>query len=362
LGTSKSRRKRFWRFCGWEKTEIATGSSQSSLDRSQKEWQRILPGLVVSLLSLAVVFYFVDLGQLQTALRLADYRLVAAGLVGSLAWLVVRGFAWRTLLQDRASFSKVFFSLNEGYLLNNVLPFRLGELGRAFLLGRKAGLDFWEVLSSILIERALDLMLAAGLLLSTLPFVVGASWARQAAVVAGSIVLAGLLVLYLLARNREWAMRLFERLAARWQLLSRLGGRVLPAFFSGLAVLTDGRQFLRAAGWMLLNWAIALGQYYLLLLAFFPDSKLLWAAFSLGVAALGIAAPSSPGAVGVMELSLVGALSIFNLNPSVALAFALTTHLVQYLTTGVLGAYGLSRDGETLSGLYRRVRRLKKEE
>ncbi|HSB00032.1 MAG TPA: lysylphosphatidylglycerol synthase domain-containing protein, partial [Anaerolineales bacterium] len=94
----------------------------------------------------------------------------------------------------------------------------------------------------------------------------------------------------------------------------------------------------------------------LLLAAFFPGAKLVWAAFSLGVAALGIAAPSSPGALGVMELAIVGALSLFGLNASTALAFAITAHLMQYLTTGVLGAYFLAKDGESLTGLYRRIK------
>jgi uncharacterized membrane protein YbhN (UPF0104 family) len=79
------------------------------------------------------------------------------------------------------------------------------------------------------------------------------------------------------------------------------------------------------------------------------------------VAALGIAAPSSPGALGLLELSIVGALSLFGLDPSTALALAITVHIVQYLVTGGLGTYALARDGESLIGLYRRVRRLKVE-
>jgi hypothetical protein len=46
------------------------------------------------------------------------------------------------------------------------------------------------------------------------------------------------------------------------------------------------------------------------------------------------------------------------LDPSSALALAITIHLVQYLITGLLGALALSRDGESLIHLYRRVRRL----
>ena len=318
----------------------------------------MLPGLVISAISLAVVFYFADLEELIAALRLADYRLILLGIAMSVVWLAVRGLAWHTLLQEKAPYKTVFNTLNEGYLLNNILPFRLGEIGRAVLLGRKVNLGFWQVLSSILIERALDLALAAGLLLSTIPFVVGAAWATQGAFLSGVIVLSGLVFLYLLARNREWTEQRFDSLGKRWSVFNKVGGGRLPAFLTGLTVLTEGGLFLRAVALMILDWVIAIFQYYVILLAFFPDAEFLWAAFALGVAALGIAAPSSPGAVGVLEAALVGALSLFNLNPSVSLAFALTVHLTQYLTTGVLGAYALSKDGETLSGLYRSARSL----
>ncbi len=323
-----------------------------------KDWKRILPGLIVSAISLAVVFYIADIRLLVEALRLADYRLVALAGLLAVVWLGVRAIVWRTLLQEKATYKQVFSTVNEGYLLNNILPFRLGEVARAFLLSGKAALSFWEVFSTILIERALDVAMAAGLLLSTLSFVVGASWAWQAAVGTIALVLAGLAALYLLARNQEWALTQFEKLTSRWAVLNRIGRTQLPRFISGLSVLTDTSRFLRTIAWMIVNWGIALVQYYLLLLAFFPNGEFLWAAFSLAVTALGIAAPSSPGAVGVFELATVAALSVFGLSTSVALAYALTAHLLNYLITGVLGAYALARDGETISGLYYRLRRI----
>lgn len=323
---------------------------------SKKDWRKILPGVIVSAICLAVIFYLVDLCRLAQALRQADLRLVAVFFVIAILWLFVRALAWRTLLQEKATFSQVFLTLNEGYLLNNLLPFRLGELGRAFLLSRKAKLGFLEVLSTIVIERALDVALAAGLLLSSIPFVVGGSLARQTALLAGGLVLAGLGTLYLLARNQTWALRQFEALSNRLPILRKVGSQPLTAFFSGLAALTDAKRFLRVLFFMLLNWSVAIAQFYFLLRAFFPEARLLWATFTLSVMALGVAAPSSPGAVGVLEVAMIGALSAFGLEPSAALAAALTAHLTNYLTTGLIGAYGLAKDGMTLTSLYRDVR------
>jgi glycosyltransferase 2 family protein len=229
-------------------------------------------------------------------------------------------------------------------------------VGRALILGRKSGLGFWQVLSSILIERALDLALAAGLLLSVIPFVVGADWAIQGALISAGLVAFGLGLLYLMARSREATEARFRWAGERWPIFQRLTGPRLSAFMDGLSILTEGSYFFKGLLLLLVDWFIAGVQYYVVLLAFFPQAEFLWAAFALGVAAVGIAAPSSPGAVGVLEAALVGALSLFRLDPSTALAFALTIHVLQYLLTGILGAYGLLRDGETLSGLYHGAR------
>ena len=123
---------------------------------------------------------------------MANYALVLLGVLVSLSWLFVRAVVWRTLLQEKASYKAVFFTLNETYLINNLLPLRLGEIAGAFLLSRKSSLAFWQVISSILIERAMDLALAVGLVLVTLPFIVGGSWAQEAAIGAGAARAAGL--------------------------------------------------------------------------------------------------------------------------------------------------------------------------
>ena len=344
--------------------EIGTDNASESIGDGGKngDWRRILLGVVISVGSLAIIFYFIDLQRFIQAIRLADYRLLLLGISTTLLWLAIRGMVWRTLLQDKVPYKPVFWTLNEGYLLNNILPFRLGEVGRAFLLSAKTILNFWEVLSSIVIERSLDLAMAVGLLFITLPFVVGASWARQAAIGVGVFILLLFLGLYLLAQYRDWALQVFNKLGARWSFLLKVGGSAIPSFLNGLAVLTDTRRFIGAVGWMILNWGVTIAQFYVVMAAFFPDPEPLWAAFSVAVAAIGIAVPSSPGAVGVLELSIVGSLALFGLDPAISLAFALSLHIIQYLVIGVLGTYAFVKDGVSLMELYRRVRLMPKDE
>ncbi len=317
--------------------------------------KKALPGVAVSLVALAVIFYFVDIRQLGQALGAANKLYVGLLVIVSLAWLMVRALLWRTLLQEQAGYRVVFLTLNEGYLLNNVLPFRLGEVGRAFLLGRKSGLGFFEVLSTIIIERALDVGMAAAMLLISLPYVVGGQAARRGALAAVALVLVGLGALFILARNQTWAQATFTRLAERIPFLQRLESQV-EAFFKGLKALRDGRRFLKVIGLLLLNWGMAVLQFSMLLKAFFPQAQPLWAMFTLGVMALGVGLPSSPGSIGVMEAAVMGALAAFVNDPPTALAAALTAHITNYLLTGLIGAYALGQDGASLGSLYQELR------
>ena len=324
-----------------------------------KDWKRWLPGVVISVGLIAAILYFADLRETAAALRNANYTLLGSALFLGFVWIAVRTQVWRTLLRDKPSYSDTFWTVGEGYILNNFLPFRLGELGRAFLLSRKSGMTFMEILPTIVIERAIDLVYTAIIFVSVIPFVVGAEGSERVGVIVGAVVLVGMVFLYILARSNKWALDVFHKLSARWPALQRIGGRFLESFFAGLSVLTDGWLFVRFLFWMTLNWALAIVNYYLIIRAFFPQAELTWAMFCLGAAAFGGAIPSAPGAVGTFEGAIVFALTRFIPDESTALAAALAMRLYNYINSGVIGGIGLAREGQTLSGVYQQLRNLR---
>ena len=192
-----------------------------------KDAKRWLPGALISIVLVAAILYFVDWSKVVAALRSANYWILALVAVLSFAWLAVRAIVWRTLLRERTPYGVVLFTLGEGYLLNNFLPFRLGEIGRAFLLSRKSDMEFAEILPTIVIERSMDLVITAAIFLAALPFVVGAGGADRIALFVGGVILLGIAFLYVLARNRERALDIFHKLSARWPALQRLGGSLI---------------------------------------------------------------------------------------------------------------------------------------
>jgi len=325
------------------------------MNKFWKSVLRWLPGTIISLILLVVMLHYVNLGAAWTALRKADPRLLLLSLTGSIVWFFLRAVMWRTLLQNKSTYRETFFSLSEGYLMNNFLPFKLGELGRAFLLSRKTNMRFMEIIPTIVIERVLDLLFSAGILIISVPFVLGVSGADRIGYLIGGVMLAGLIGLFILVKKRAWAERVFQKLSLRWPKLQKSGGRLLASFFEGLFVLTDLRLFAKFMLWMTVTWLIAIGQFFILLRAFFPQAYLAWAMFSLGAAAFGGAIPSLPGGIGTLDAAVGGAIALLTSNIDSAAAFVVVMRSFNYLVTGVPALIALSNEGQTLSGLYREV-------
>ena len=110
---------------------------------------------------------------------------------------------------------------------------------------------------------------------------------------------------------------------------------------------------------MTINYGLAIISYYLMIRAFFPQAQIVWGMFGLGGAAFGGAIPSLPGAVGTFEGAFGGAVTLLTGNQSTALAVALTGRLYNYINSGVIGGIGLLREGQTLSGVYEQLKKIR---
>lgn len=320
-----------------------------------KDLRRILPGILISLALLVFVFWSADLEALGEVLRQADYRYLIPGLLTFFALLMARAMAWRTLLEEKATFRQAFLVLSEGYFINNVFPFRLGDVARAFLLGRSTKLKFWQILPTIVIERTLDLLIVVCMFLGTLPLVVGMEGAEGKAIFMGALVFLALAVLAVIAYQRERVMAFYRSLHPRFPWLSRFDSPV-ASFLQGLSVFTQTTRFLKMLSWQLLAWALSIWHYHLMLLIFVPNAKWLWATFGISTVGLGIAVPSAPGGLGVIENIIVFVWGLFAINKTVALAYALFIRAANLFCTSIPGLYGLMADGESIFDVYRQLR------
>lgn len=326
--------------------------------RSTRRW---LPGVLVSLAILVVLALTIDWGSLVLAFSRLDLRFLPLHALFYFLSVSARALASRSLLEDRPTFGQSFAAVMQGYLLNNLLPLRLGEVGRAYLLGRRTGTGLFGTLPAILIERAYDLAFAAVLVIVTLPFVLsGAEWARPAAVWTLALVTIGLLSLHFIARFRSPIGGWLARLSGRFP---SIGQQLLPQAekaLSGLAVLTRLDRFLLSLVYMSLSWMSIVLCQFALLRGFLPGAPWLYSTFTLGVSSFSGAIPSAPAGLGVFEGTVVVALGIFGVSSALALAYAVTHHVAHLLYSGLIGVWAFSRDGESLFGLFARLSKKEK--
>lgn len=326
------------------------------MSRIFKDFRRWLPGVLVSLVIIAVLSRAVDWNSVVFAFQTIDLRFLVLHGLFYFALILTRAMASRILLENRPSFRDSFLILMQGYLLNNVLPLRLGELGRAYLLGRKTGQGMFNALPAIVIERFYDLAFAALVLVSTLPFVLsGVDWARPVAYTTLAVVSAGLLSLHLVARFRVSIRSWVDRVAGRVKLVEKYVLPQIDAFLNGLTILTNPRSFVLSLLWMTLSWVFGVAAQFALLRGFLPTAPLLYSTFALGASSFAGAIPSAPSALGVYEGAVVASLAILSVDSGIALAFAVLHHIAHITYSGIVGLYGFSKGEISVMDLYEKL-------
>ncbi len=118
----------------------------NSSKKSTRSIWRWLPGVLISLIALFVVFRLAQWEELGPAIARIPLPFILAATGLTILFLMVRAVAWRVILGNHASVGQTFWAINQGYLLNNIFPFRAGEFGRALLLGQAAKLSPARVL------------------------------------------------------------------------------------------------------------------------------------------------------------------------------------------------------------------------
>lgn len=320
-------------------------------------WKQIgkwLPGILISLAAIFAITRVVNWQDFVTAARATNPGFIALYVLLSLFSYMVRGKAWQTILGKPVTWVQAFFGVCEGYFINDILPFKLGEFGRSIYVGQLSGLGTFRAFSSVVIERAFDVAVAACLVLITLPLVIGASWVKTIAQVALLVVVAGMVLLFFVARNQEPVVNWLNKIAEKRPFLK---DRVVPQvekLIQGFGMLTRPSQFVLSFAWIAATWLIWISSYYLTIRQISAVAPFWWGVFACAIIGLGVALPSAPAGIGVFEASMVAALALLGLESSSVLAYAIIVHFAQVIVAVALGIWGLVREKQSLSSLISR--------
>lgn len=335
-------------------------------------WKVIL-GLVFGALFVWMVGQGVSGPEEQAALLHAFSTMNYAPLVPFIALVaiyhVLRVWRWQLLLQpDHTPTFRSLFSINMvGFLAVNLLPARIGELARPFLLMQREGVPLSVGLASALIERMLDFLC----MLLVLAYIVYFVDLPTTSITVGGTVYPPItevvrrvfLLAALPAVGGLVGLMLFENWM--YKLLHLTVGKVLPAFaqrfeafcrsfMQALRPLKQPKTLLVQVGLTLLIWSVAPMTEWLMFKVFRLETLNMDAAITVvGAILVGMLIPGPPGFAGNFEAFTMAGLAIFGVTGGVALGYALMLHWLQFLQIFLMGMYYLWRDKMSFSSVFK---------
>ncbi len=320
-------------------------------------WHLWVGVLVIGLL-LAIIVWTIDVREAVRALAAADIRWIGPALVLLGISLGIRAWRWRFIMAPVKLINthRLFSAMMIGFMGNNLLPARVGEFMRAYVIGKTQRVSVSASLATVVIERLFDgLTLLAMLLVSVLllRFPVESErlthHIRTAGWLAFGFYLAVLAVCVLLrlyqAPTRRGILAVLSFLPERWRAKA---AQVLDGFVQGLEVVRGGWHLVPILALSIVAWSIQAVTIWLVLLAFHLKLSLGAAFFILAVQSFGVMIPSSPGFIGTFHAASILAMTAYGVGREVALSASIVMHLVFFIPVTVAGLIYLWVENLTL--------------
>lgn len=333
------------------------GSQNARYAHTRRTVLRLALGTGISLGFLWLAFRGVDWAGAWAVIRHARWGMAGLALGSVILSTWMRALRWRLLFYPdhrRLDPTRCLGIFLAGQVLNAVIPARLGEIARAYLIGRYSGISKMYALWTTVVEKVLDaltlLLFLAGLSL----FVPLPPWLQRAGRTLGLALIAGSLLLALLLVLRRHVLDRLQGLERAHPWIARLRLRaLLGAIGDSVRLLRNPRLAGAVGGWSVA--AFGVGAWTNWLVARALDMPLSYGAALLLLAVLQISAivpiPTSPGRIGLFHYLCILSLAIFGVARESALSYALVLHVIFYLPMTIGGPLALWLETRGQQGL-----------
>ena len=303
---------------------------------------RTVLGVALAGLFLWLIFRHLQYKEVITAFSEARMPLVCLAVVAFFIGYSCRIERWRLMLTQENP--ELLWKSCAGPLMasvaaNNVLPFRAGDILRAFGFNQRLGVSAATSLTTLLVERLLDLLMIVLFLgLGLTYFDVEAS---QFVGVGGSFLVgSGAVILFLLLFPSLFKPVAFWFGGLVCRYLPKLGEKLLAEFqkvFTALEHISNGHTMVRLIFWSALAWIAEGFVFWSVALSLPSISNHLGAWLALSVGTFATVIPSTPGYAGTFDYFTAQAMTVFGNSATGSIAYAFLVHVVLWLPPSIAG-------------------------
>ncbi|TDL51866.1 flippase-like domain-containing protein [Paenibacillus dendritiformis] len=317
---------------------------------------KIALGVLVSIFFVVILVNNLEWDKIWKDLDNNNYFIILPAIIIQLSSYWIRSVRWKYILSSMKLMksSELFPIVAISYMANNILPFRMGEFVRAYLVGKKSGISKTSSFSTIVLEKIYDgisLLFILGITAFIFPF---PSWVRNMGLISTLVFLGALIFAICLVIFRSGTIKVVDRfLKYTPNTVYNSINKLLDRLIEGFEVVKDRKNLIPIAFYSMLIWLMEATLFFAIAESFGFSDTIFIALFVLVIVNLGIMIPSSPGYVGTFEYFVIKSLNVFNITKETAMGYALVLRFAQYLPITLIGFIFMVKEGLSLKGLAR---------
>ncbi len=304
---------------------------------------------LLSAIFLYLAFRKIEWRDLGVALRESSWLVVFFASLMAILTMVLRAWRWRIILNALrpTSFYTAFAFTNIGFMINNLLPAHLGDLFKAYLIGKHERFSSLAALATVVVERLLDFITVSAMMVLLMLFMPLPEWMRRVGLLVGIFSTLLFISILLLAGRAVKNPALSAKISRFFpKRLRSKTVQTLGLIFTGVATLRRGKVLIGLLAISVLQWTQMILTVLIVLTALRGVGNLFLAASAAQIfVAYAVVVPSSPGYWGSIQLAFVLALGYFNVARADALAASLVYHLTQYIPVTLVGLFYFFKEG-----------------
>lgn len=313
----------------------------------------------------ALVWVFHDFhadALVQNITRINWGWIIAAVVLDILSYLC-QGLRWRLLLLPRGKISslRTTQAIYIGLFTNEIVPMRLGEVVRAYLISRWLSADFFSIIPSIMVERLFDgIWLALGTALIAMFVPLPRDLLDAGDILGVFMLIAVFLFLFIIFRKKNTNPEK-SRILSRWKPIRFLSS-LMEKVTGGLREIGISWSFYAAFAVSLLMLLFQILAFWFVMLGYGLSLSFWIGAVVLLIEHLGTTIPNAPSNIGAYQFFCVVGLTLFGVQKTIAAGFSLVVFIILTIPLWIIGFLALSMSGMTLSSIRNDINKLRTSE